>query len=234
MSLTRLLRRAWFRLNARRHGADLAAEIEHHRARTQAALEQDGWSVRDAETASRRILGNATLAQEDAREVWIGGGLERIWRDLKYGARGLRREPAFAATAILTLALGMTIATTAYSVVDAELWKPLPFPEPQQLVAVYPRAPGTNGSMERIAGADFLDWQSQSHAFSGLAAMGETRRRVLHRDSADPVTVSLVTFELLQGPRRPAAHRPHARGRRRERGAPGHAARTGMAAALRR
>ena len=203
MVLTRLVRRSLFWLNGRRHGADLAAELEHHRAQTQAALERNGWSAHDAAAASRRVLGNATLAQEDAREVWISGRIERIWRDLKYGARGLRREPAFAATAILTLALGMTIATTAYSVVDAELWKPLPFPDPQQLVAVYPRAPGTRGSTERISGADFLDWQAQSHVLSGLAAMGETRRRVLHRDSADSVRVSRVTsnyFRVLDAP----------------------------------
>ena len=128
-----------------------------------------------------------------AREVWVSGGFERLWRDVRYAARGLRREPAFAAAAILTLALGMTIATTAYSVVDAELWKPLPFPEPRQLVAVYPRAPGTRGSMERIAGADLLEWQAQSQAFSGLAAMTNTTRRVLHRDVADPILVSSVT-----------------------------------------
>ena len=62
--------------------------------------------------------------------------LDRVWRDVKYGARGLRREPAFAPTACVTLAMGMAIATTAFSVVDAELWKPLPFPAPDQLVAV--------------------------------------------------------------------------------------------------
>jgi putative ABC transport system permease protein len=133
----------------------------------------------------------------------LNGRLERIWCDLKYGARGLRREPAFATAALLTLALGMTIAITAYSVVDAELWKPLPFPSPDQLVAVYPRAPGARGSMERIAGADFLDWQAQNHAFSGLAAMTNTTRGVLQRDSADPVLVSFVTanyFSVLGAP----------------------------------
>ena len=203
-ALTRLLRRAAFRLHAGRHAADLAAEIEHHRARTQAALEADGLAPADAAARSRRAMGNVTLAREDSRAVWTSGAIEGAWRDVKYGARGLRREPAFALTACLTLAMGMTMATTAFSVVDAELWKPLPFPEAERLVAVYPKSPGARGSMERIAGADLLDWQAQSQAFSGLAAMGDITRRVLHRDTADSVRVSFVTANYFAVLGRPA------------------------------
>src|SRR5258705_661779 len=147
-TLTRLVRRAAFWLHARRHAADLAAEIEHHRARMQASLESGGLAPAEAAVTSRRAMGNVTLAREDARSIWIAGGLERVWRDVKYGGRGLRREPMFAATACLTLAVGMAVCTTALSVVDAEVWKPLPFPESHQLGAGYPKAPGPPGSMD--------------------------------------------------------------------------------------
>src|SRR4051812_13924460 len=107
--LIRLLRRLAFRWNERHHAAELAAELEDHRARTQAALEADGLPAAAAAARSRRAMGNMTLAREDAREVWAFAALERIWRDVKYGARGLVREPLFAVTACLTLASGMAI-----------------------------------------------------------------------------------------------------------------------------
>src|SRR5687768_5593309 len=201
--LTRTFRRAAFWLHARRHQSDLAAEIEHHRARVQAALEADGVPRAEAASRSRRAMGNMTLAREDARDVWISAVLQRVWRDVKYGARGLRREPMFAVTACLTLAAGMAIATTAFSVVDAELWKPLPFPAPEELVAVNLRAPGARGVTEQIAGADWRDWRAQNQSFSDLAAVGWTARRVLHRDSADAVRVAFASsnyFSVLGGP----------------------------------
>lgn len=201
--LTRLVRRTRFWLRARRHAADLAAEIEQHRARAQAALEESGLSPAEAAARSRRAMGNVTLAREDARAVWISVALEGAWRDVKYGVRGLQREPMFALTACLTLAAGMAIATTAFSVVDAELWRPLPFPEPDRLMAVYARAPGVRGSTERIAGADWRDWRAENHAFSDLAAEGDYTRRVLQRDTADAVLAASVTsnyFTVLGGP----------------------------------
>ena len=72
--LIRLSRRAAFWLRARRHAADLADEIEQHRARTQAALEAAGLTPAEAAARSRKAMGNMTLAREDAREVWTSGG----------------------------------------------------------------------------------------------------------------------------------------------------------------
>src|SRR5687767_2277996 len=97
--IARLLRRARYWVGARQHAADLAAELEDHRARTQAALEADGIPSAEAAARSRRAMGNVALAREDARDIWIVTVIERVWRDMKYGVRGLRREPMFAVTA---------------------------------------------------------------------------------------------------------------------------------------
>ena len=146
--LARLSRRARYWLGARRHAADLAGELEDHRARLQAALEADGIPAPEAAVRSRRAMGNVTLAREDARHVWIAAALERIRADLRYGIRGLRREPSFTATALLTLTLGIFTTTTVFTIVDAEMWKPLPFRDPDRLVAVDPRKPGPSGGRE--------------------------------------------------------------------------------------
>jgi hypothetical protein len=98
------LRRIQYWCRARTIEADLAEELEIHRAMTQERLERDGLPAPDAIYASRRALGNLTLAREDARAVWIWPSLEHVRQDVRYGARLLRKQPAFTATAILTLA----------------------------------------------------------------------------------------------------------------------------------
>src|SRR5215212_6284014 len=158
----KFLRRAAFWFTAPRQAAELAEEIEQHRAEAQAALEARGVPPAEAAAASRRRLGNVVLAREDARGVWIAPMLDNLWKDAVYGARALRREPAFALTALLTLTLGITTAAAVFSVVDSELWRPLPFPEPDHLVVAASLRPGTRGEHEALSGADLLDWQAQS------------------------------------------------------------------------
>ena len=199
-TITTFFRRLAFLLRARDHAADLAAEVELHRARIQADLEADGFTPAEAAARSRRAMGNITLATEDARDVWAFAALERAWRDAVYGIRALRSEPAFALTALLTLTLGIATTTTVFSVVDAELWRPLPFPEPRQLVAVYSRPPGAKSGTELVSGPDFLDWRAQSR-LTEYAAEGNYGRRVLRTDRAVSVTVQPVTanyFEVLR------------------------------------
>src|SRR5262245_56923595 len=90
--------RRWRRM--RQFDRDLADEIETHRTLRQGALEASGIPARDAERASRRALGNVTLAREDARAVWVRRWLDDVGRDLRHAARLLRRSPAFTSVAI--------------------------------------------------------------------------------------------------------------------------------------
>src|SRR5215468_8748449 len=107
-----LLRRITHLFQSSRLQRELAQELEHHRAMRQEQLERAG------------------LATQDAREVWIWPSLERLWQDVRFGVRMLRRQPAFAAVAILILASGMGGTTSVFSAVEFEIWKPLPFPHP--------------------------------------------------------------------------------------------------------
>src|SRR5689334_17229635 len=175
----RILRRLSFWLGSRRHAADLAAELEDHRARIQAALEAGGIPPAEAAARSRRAMGNVTLAREDARDVWIFESIERIWRDARYAVRGLRREPGFTLAAMLTLALGVATTTTVFSVMDSELWKPCPLPSARRLVVVTSMAPGTRRVSEYVSGVDVLAWQREAKGFETMGAMGNSSRGVL-------------------------------------------------------
>lgn len=195
--MLKLIRRAAFWLHARRHADELAAELEHHRAHTQARLEAGGLAPADAATASRRAMGNVALAREDVRGVWIAPVIDAMRRDVVYGLRGLRREPGFACVAILTLTLGIATMTTVFSVADSELWKPLPFPESDRLVVIWSRTPGTHGMYEYVSGADVLDWRAMSRGFEEIGAAGRSERRVLRTETSESVTVKRVTSNLF-------------------------------------
>jgi putative ABC transport system permease protein len=110
--MSKLMRRLSYLFTFRRRQLELDQEIEHHRQLHQDALERSGVPPREAVAASRRGLGNVALAREDARTVW---------RDTRYDIRVLRRQPGFAAAAIVILAVGIGTTTTLYSIVDAEL-----------------------------------------------------------------------------------------------------------------
>ena len=91
--------------------------------------------------------------------------------DLRYGARLLGRNPAFAAAAILTLTLGIGMTTAIFSVVDAVLLRPVPFPDPERLVVVWETDRDTGTTHEPGAWPDFVDFQQGSRLIDGFAGL---------------------------------------------------------------
>jgi putative ABC transport system permease protein len=97
--------------------------------------------------------------------------IETLWQDLRYGARMLRKSPGFTVVAIATLALGIGANTVIFSVVNAVILRPLPYPNPHQLVIVWESDYNRNIARGSAPPADFLDWRSQNHVFQYMAAM---------------------------------------------------------------
>ncbi len=118
----------------RRMEADLAEELESHRAMLEARLRQSGLTAHDAGAASRRALGNVALAREDAREIWIGRWIESVRQDVRYALRALARNPGFGLAVVLVTALGIGAATTVFGLVNRLILKPLPVSQPGRLV----------------------------------------------------------------------------------------------------
>ena len=127
------LRRLLHLLSRSQHDADLREEMETHRALRQAALERHGLDPDAAAWASRRAMGNVTLAAEDARDVWVSRVVDQLWQDVRIAVRGLRKNPVFTLIAIATLALGIGANTALFSIFNGLILRPLPVRDPGRL-----------------------------------------------------------------------------------------------------
>lgn len=94
-----------------------------------------------AEMAAPGELGNLTLAAEDARAVWGWTRLEQALQDVRYALHTLRKSPAFTATAVLSLALGIGANTALFSLIDSVMWRLLPVTDPEHLLVLGQQSP---------------------------------------------------------------------------------------------
>src|SRR5262249_48214010 len=104
-----------------------------------------------------------------------GAGLETLWQDIRYGARVLWRSPGFTAVAVLTLALGIGATTAMFSVVNAVLLQPLPFPHANRLIAVQERMPKIQAGSFPVSAPDVPDFRRLNQSFEDLGAYAGQR-----------------------------------------------------------
>ncbi len=107
------------------------------------------------------------IADEAPRRLRFG---EALTQDVTFGVRLLRRQPAFTVMAVTTLALGIGACTAMFGLVDAVLWRRLPFPDATAIVSLVEQRPTEGRSAGLVAPADFVDWRARSHSFTAMAA----------------------------------------------------------------
>jgi predicted permease len=154
-----------------------------------------GQEQKAAEHAARREFGNVGLVKEVTREVWGMGTLERLTQDLRFGVRMLAKSPAFAAVAILTLALGIGANTALFSVVDGVLLNPLPYPKPEQLVTLDESKP--NFDAGSISFPNFRDWRKGNSTFSMMGVSRSYGFNLTGRGEAEQVRAQFVSSDFL-------------------------------------
>ena len=112
-------------------------------------------------------VGNLTRIQESARDAWTFPRLETLAQDLRYGLRGMRRSPGFSLVVVLTLALGIGANTAIFSVVNAVLIRPLPYPAADRLVRLGESDPKAEGIS--VTWVNYQHWRAENHSFEDMA-----------------------------------------------------------------
>jgi macrolide transport system ATP-binding/permease protein len=169
--VARFFRKMWILVRREKLRDELAEEMAFHREHAEQEFQTDGMPGEAARYAARRQFGNAAQTLEQSHDV-VSFGFETALQDFRFAIRQLRKNPGFAATAILVLALGIGASVAIFAFVDAALLKPLPYQNPSRLVGVYERV----GMIPRsnLSYLDFLDWKRMNRVFTSLEVWNST------------------------------------------------------------
>lgn len=148
---------------------DLEREIAFHLELEAEELQENGLSPQEARYAARRAFGNTTYIKEEVRGMWGWNWVERLVQDLRYSLRTARKTPAFAATVIITLALGIGINTAVFSVVNAVLLRKPSYVDPDRLVTLHQRFPILGDVWLGTSPGEYLDYRERTRAFAFVA-----------------------------------------------------------------
>jgi predicted permease len=162
------LRALFFR---RRMDEELEEELRFH-IEMQARKNRRCLDPAEASRQARLQFGSVVRATEECHEVRGVSSIEILAKDLRFGLRLLWKSQGFTLVALLTFALGIGANTVIFSIVNTVLLRPLPFPEPDRLVAIYTYV-ASDGN-QSFSYPDFLDWQRENRSFAYLATYRPT------------------------------------------------------------
>ena len=168
-------------------------ELEAHISLLSDRYVREGMTPDEARHAVRRQFGNVTSLKETRTEMGTFVPLRTLGQDLRYGARLLRKSPGWTFVAVLTLALGIGANTAIFSLVQAVLLTPLPYPAPDRLVVpctVFKRLATDRGP---VAYADIMDWKAERGLFEAVATYYS--RSVDITDGAEPERVQSLRVD---------------------------------------
>jgi putative ABC transport system permease protein len=179
--------------------ADQQQEFESYLEITTEDYIARGMEPEAARAAARRKLGNTTLVREEIYYMNTIPFVDSLSAAFRYWFRTVRREPMFAAAAILTLALGIGATTAIFSVVNGVLIKPLPYPHAGELLAIAHHTPGWDfGGDVGMSPSMLFTYREESHVFQSIGGWSPNAATVTGFAEPERTRMILVTFGLLQ------------------------------------
>lgn len=174
---------------------DTDEELRAHVRNRADDLERSGLMRTEAERRARLEFGNHEKFKQECREERGGFWLETVWIDIRFGARMLRRSPGFAAVAILTLALGIGANTAIFSVVNAVLLQPLPYPNANRLALIWSQwGKETRGP---ASGPELIELRKRCKAFEQIGGIWPTSGTISGTGEPEQIRLGFTTANFL-------------------------------------
>ena len=197
--------RARVRALLRRNGVsdDIREELEFHVRMRAEGYERAGEPPDEAARHARQRVGNLAVLQDRGYDVRGGGLMETVLQDARYAIRQFARQPGFTTAAVVTLALGIGLSTALFSVIDAALLRPLPYPHPEELVTVEVGQTDAGGrpSGRAPSVADIRRWRAMSavvaHIGSGRVS-GFFRPQIVDTGVVQRLVVASASEDFLE------------------------------------
>jgi len=177
--------------------SELSDELRFHSEQQVEKLVASGVPLDEARRRTRLAIGTHDHVHEEFRDASGVRFFETLMQDLHFAFRMLRKAPAFTATAILTLALGIGANTAIFSVLDAVVLRPLPFPSPNRLVHLTGKF--SMGDQAGISPPDYVDYRAANHTFEQLAVLNyeDGISNLAGQGKPEQVAVSLASWNLF-------------------------------------
>jgi putative ABC transport system permease protein len=175
---------------------DLQAELQSHLELDVRQRMERGESTVSARNAALRDFGNVGLVAEVTRDMWGLAWLEELMADSRYALRVLRKSAGLSMVVVLLLALGIGTTTGIFTLVERVLLRPLPFPDPDELVMIWEVPPETK-KPNVVALDNFVAWKERSHSFQRMAAFFNVPMNLLDQQQSEQVPGLRVTSEFF-------------------------------------
>jgi predicted permease len=172
---------------------DLEDELRFHLDALAEAHERSGLAPDAARRAAERDLGGVDRTRQAWRDQRSWLPLEELLQDARYGLRVLRRAPVVAVLAVLTLGIAVAATTSVFSVVDAVLLAPLPYPHGGRLVVLTEYYKPMHADGVSVTSGNFLEWRDRSRSFAALTAIGRSQRNLTGESEPRQVSVAAVS-----------------------------------------
>jgi macrolide transport system ATP-binding/permease protein len=182
--LTRFIKQLSILFTRGRFRSELDEEMAFHRAQVEKDLIASGMSSEAARYEAMRQFGNVTRLREQTYDM-VAFRVETVVQDVCFAVRQWKRNPGFALTAILVLALGIGVSVAIFAFVDAALLEPLPYANPSRLMSV--NEANADSPRWPLSYPDYLDWQRLNKSFSSLAIYGGAGYLLHTRSGTEPV-----------------------------------------------